>query len=329
MKKLIVLLICLTTLFSVAGCSNKNESIEVDESTNQTGSFIDLGGNIGVTELEGDTYGTYELIETPEEMIYEDTETTLYEDLNCDTPYIVVYRFKKDGYTLEEITKEEAELYSQGYYQMFPARNNVPSGYFCYPYDFNGNYYYTAVQIFEDGEDFVEIEYLGKTEELEIGDTNVYAWVPTGYTSYMDDDYKAHNAYFAVSYSEDYYYPNMFIGKWEYSYDYMKWYYAEDFGDELPFSEEKYVDLAQRTINGEYTMYEFYELLGDTIVYDSYEAGEVFDYSGCYYAVQGGKSEGVEAWFEIDGDWYVAWFESEANPTPAYTDTFLSSLHTK
>jgi len=212
---------------------------------------------------------------------------------------------------------------------MFFGRDDIPCCYFCYPYELYGNYYYTAVQIFEDGEDFVEIEYFGKTEELQIGDSNVYAWVPTGYTSYMDDDYKAHNTYFVASYSDDYYLPNIFIGKWEFSYDYLKWYLEDDFTDKLPISEEKYAELSKKSESGVDISCEYYELLGDTVVYDSYADGEVFDYNGGYYAVEGGKSEGVEAWFEINGDWYVAWFESDSNPTPAYTYAFLNSLHTK
>jgi len=92
MKKLLILLLCLVTVFSVAGCSSKTEDTQVDEPTK----VIDLGGDLGTITLEGDCYGLYKKVENvPERFIYEDTETTLYEDLDSDTPYIAIYRFKK------------------------------------------------------------------------------------------------------------------------------------------------------------------------------------------------------------------------------------------
>jgi len=329
MKKLLVLFLCLATVFSVTGCSSKTNDDQTVEPTNEVSNVIDLGGNLGTYTLEGETYGLYKVVETPEKLIYENTKTTLYEDLDSDTPYIAVYRYAKDGKTLEEEVQAEADLYSQGYYQLFKAVDNLDSYYFCFPSELNGNYYYVATQIVEDGDDFVEVSYFGKTEELQIGDTNVYAYVPVGYTSHIDDDYKAHGTIFCGNYSDDYYFPTIFVGKWEFTYDYLEWYFGEDFPEGLPFSEEEHEKLVERIKNGEDVMHEFYELLGDTVVFDSYEAKESFDYNAGYYVLEGGKSEGTEAWFEIDGDWYVAWFESDLTPKPAYTSTFLASLHTK
>jgi len=331
MKKLLILLLCLVTALGVAGCSSKTYDNQVEEPTNKPTKVIDLGGSLGTITLEGEAFGSYKVVETPEEFDYEDVEITVYEDLNSNTPYITVYRYAKNGLTLEEEAQKEADLYSNGYYQLFDSNDmvNCHGAYFCTPHVSNGNYYYDDIQIIEDGDEFVEIEFSGKTEELQIGDTNVYAYVPVGYTSHIDDDYKAHNAYFAATYSDDYYFPNMFVGKWEYTYEYMKWFYEEDFPEGLPFTEEEFNADIGKWINGEGDMHAYYETFGDTVAFDSYEAGEVFDYNGCYYVLEGGKVEGTEIWFEINGDWYVAWFETDLEPVPAYATTFLSSLHTK
>jgi len=238
---------------------------------------------------------------------------------------------KKDDYTLEDIAKEEAGLYTNGYYQLFENGGIVDGkgAYICTKADYNGDYYYVDEEIFEDGDDYVEIDMWCKTEELQIGDTNVYAYVPTGYTSYMDDDYKEHNTYFAATYSDDYYFPNVFVGKWEYSFDYLEWYCYEDFPEGLPFSEEEYNAYLDKWTNGEADMYSYYESLGDTVLFDSYKDGQVYDYDDGYYVLESNKSEGTEIWFAIDGEWYVTWFEYKQNPKPAYANAFLNSLHTK
>jgi len=327
MKKLLALLICLATVFSFVGCTGQAE----DKTVNEASNVIDLGGGLGTITPEGDAYGTYKKIETPKELVFEDAETTVYEDLNSDTPYIAVFRFAKNGYTLEAIAQEESDLYCNGYYQMFEDKDKGFSGaYFCHPYVINGNYYYTDTRIVEDGDDFVEVSFFGKTEELQIGDTNVYAYVPVGYTSYMDDDYKAHGAIFASAYSEEYYFPFIYVGKWDYSYDFLKWYYEEDYPDGLPMSEEEHAQLVERANNGESVMHDFYELLDYTIDYDSYQdEKQSFDYNGGYYVLLDDQDIGTEAWFEVDGNWYITWLGSDLNPKPAYAIAFLSSLHTK
>ncbi len=327
MKKLLILFLCLVTVFSFAGCGGQTEDKTTDEATN----VIDLGGGLGSIEFEGDAFGNYKVIETPDEFVFSgESEITVYEDTDCDTPYIVVYRFAKGEDTLETIVQEEADLYSEGYYQMYEKFDDLPGGaYFSSYGEYDGNYYYIDSRYIEDGDDIVVIDCYGKTEELQIGDTDVYAWIPVGYTDKLDQDNKDHDAFFWAEYSDDYYFPEMWMGKWNPSYEYLNWYWAKDFPDGVPYTEEEYAEAIEKLESGNFNVEEYYKKIQHPIVYASNTNKlSKYDYNGEFYSLKG-LCEGTDIWFKVGDDWYNTWFKSELDPKPAYASAFLKSLHTK
>jgi len=319
MKKYVALLLCLAMVLCLFGC--KTQKCE-----------IDLGGNLGKVTLEGKAFGSsYKVIDTPEDFFYEDNvEIIVYQDMSCDSPYIAVYRMKKGSDTLESFVKKEADAFTNGYYQTFGAESDMPAGFYLCSWNIvNDEVYYVDSEYYEDGEYIVCLDVYAKTEEIKIGDSNVYAYVPVGYTSYMDDDYKNHGTIFCGTYTEDYYFSNTWIGKWESTYEYLEWLWGDYYPDGLPITKEQYAENLAKYDKGEYTMEEYYSSLGSKMEYDSYSDEKCkFDYEAGFY-VLGGTYGGTEAWFKVNNDWYIAWFQSELNPKPAFASTFLDLLHTK
>ncbi len=330
MKKLLIVLLAFVMVFAFAACGEKTEPA-ADEA--QPVTSIDLGGGLGEYSLEGSDCGqNYEAIEAGEEWQAEGYEVTLYADLESNVPYIAVYRCAKDGRTLDEIAQEMADLYADGYFQTMKDHNyGCESKYLCGKIEDESDFYYWTGMIMEDGDDFVEIDFFNKTEEIAIGDTGVYAWVPVGYTDELDEESIEHGAVFECSYSEECYFPYFWIGEYPETnlYDYDTWYWSDVYRDGLPITEEEYNKIVEKEWNFD-TCKEYYNALGVDVVYASIENDEELPYNGEIYSLDiDGKHYATELAFAIDGTYYIAWLGSKLDPRPAVGGTFLASLHTK
>jgi len=329
MKKLLVVLLALSMVFAFAACGEKTEQA-TDEA--QPASSIDLGGGLGEYSLEGTACGQYEVIDTPEEWLSEGCEVTTYADLDCDVPYITVYRWNKEGKTLDEEAQAYADKYGNGYYQdMTDPVLNIDSKYCCGDFEFEGDFYYCDAYLLEDGDDIVEIDFCSKTTEVAIGDTGVYAWVPVGYTDSIDQEAIDHGTVFEASYSKEYYLPYIWIGLMpeDNLYEYDSWYWSYDYPDGIPVTEEEYYKNDSKEWNID-TCKEYYKLFGVDVDYASIEDDSELPYNGeIYLLTKDGKNYATEIGFTIDGKDYGVWLGFELDPVPAIAHSFLNSLHTK
>ncbi len=329
MKKLLVILLTLVMVFSFAACGEKTEPAAYEATANS----IDLGGGLGEYSLEGTACGQYEVIDTPEEWVYDGYEVITYADLDCDVPYITVYRWDKAGMTLDEVAQEFADEYSEGYYQNMTDPNlNQESKYFFGHFEFEGDFYYWDSFILEDGDDFVEIDFCSKTNEIAIGDTGVYAWVPSGYTDGNEQEYIDYGTLFVGDYAEEYDLSEIWLlgpveGYTDYEYD--LWYWSDLYPDGLPISEEEYNKIIEKGITEE-SINEYYDAFGVEVMYASLFNNTEYPYNGSVIALnKDGKNYGTEIRFEVNGEIYFVWVKFDEDIAPAIGDSFLASLHTK
>jgi len=359
MKKIIALLLSLMMICGLFACSgetaNKDneqpdaqtEQTEQEEQTEQSeeaeqteatvySESLPLGGNAGVYTLKGSAYGKYTEIEAPTELIFDETdEIHVYFDESCDTPYIAVYRWAKDGNSLEDVAKTISDTCNGGYYEIV---NNADWGiidsdtiaYFCDSFELNGQYYFCDNMIFEDGDDFVEVDCYGKSVEVQIADTNTYMWVPAGYTDILTDDAKAHGAFIYGEYDESHYFPSLWGCKAEFTYEYFTWLWSIDYPDGLPFTEEQLAEFPAETDWTYEDNEKFYALFGEKLLQsDKYtyngiesELNILTDSEETFYE--------ANVLFELDGTVYELWLYTEQmTGTPYIGESLLKSIHTK
>jgi len=331
MKKLLVVLLALVLVFSFAACGEQEETNTADEGL----TAIPLGGNLPDVPLEGDAFGTYTEIDFPEgaDLSNED-EAHLYASEGSDTPYIAVFRWaNEDGKTLEEITAEEAEYYKASEYEMTSWEAlGLDEGYFAmgeYGVDGN-NYYYVECNIFQDGDDFVEIDFYCATEEVALGDTGQYVYVPAGYQDIMDDDQKEHGVVFYGEFDDSYDLPIIWIGKFEDSYEYLEWYWHNYCKDGIQFDAAQYKAWTDASAGGawdEQTTKAYYEGVG--CEYEKMSATDCGDgiSAGAYYYIYNGDTECTEIYFAIGEDCYN--FLLFGFGAHEYAAAAINSLHTK
>jgi len=267
-SKFLSLILSVIMIAGLFGCA-KQEATVIDTEKVYSES-IPLGGGLEDVKFAGlAPYGEYKEIDPPAAADFDGVdETHVYECLDCDTPYIITYRWKKNGQTLEDATEEAANEYSYGYYYVSDVNfaGADKSGCYCgsYKSDTDGKYYFFQSYIMEDGDDFVEIEFDCKSTDIQLGNSNKYISIPAGYTDANTDDDIAHGAIVAAEYDDSYFFPSYYIGKFSNSYDYAKWYWGTD---ELPFSEEDYKKWLAADVSEEqyYNVYEAfgYEVLDD------------------------------------------------------------------
>jgi len=339
MKKILVIALALVMAFCMFGCGQEQGSAEnADSQIGETFTAIPLGGGLGDLQLGENGLGNeYVKIEVPEAINAESEgcTTDVYYCADCDTPYISVYRWAKEDKSLEEMTAIEAEDYGTGGYQMAKWELNEKT------YDvgfYNGiamgiegledECYYLDNSVYEDGDDFVEINFYIATEEYELGEgINQYLWIPKGYdaenAAKMEEEYDSFNA----KYSEDYYLPEIWISPYEESYEYETELWSFSFPDGLPYTKEQYTKWQDEGWS-EAALQEYYDAIGLNI---KYQASETIN--GCETYRCSGEYRGrnvTDAYIYIDEKTgFNIWLDTELDPAPWYARVILLTLHSK
>ncbi len=326
MKKLLVVLLAFVMVFSFAACGEQENTNTADEGL----TAIPLGGNLGEYELEGEGFGSYSEIDFSEDADLSGvSEAHLYYSEGSNVPFIAVYRWANDeGLTLEEEAAALCEEYDTTRYQMcsWEALGNIETGFYTMGYtDKEGNYYYVECDLMLDGDEFVEIDFLSSTEEIALGDSGKYLWVPTGYTDMMNDEETEHGTAFYGEYDESYYLPGIWVGLEPISYEDRCWYLSDDF-DEIPFDEATYNKWVA-TDWDEASCEAYYKAIGiKDVKYYEHESDGI-KMSVCACENENGFLD--EIYFTIDGVQYTAVLYTDLVPEPIYAKVLINSLHSK
>jgi len=334
MKKLIALLMILIMTVLLFGCGGHDATTKATEKKVYS-ETLPLGGNAGDASISGAAFGEYKEIDVFGSFSFTDEvdEEHLYHCEDCDTPYIAVFRWDKNGQTLEEAVKTEADIYSDGFYLMIEDKfaNASKEGYVVCTNEKEGQFYYIQCIFLEDGDDFVEIDYYCKATEVQLGDSNKYVWLPAGGEDTVTDDDKAHDTYCYLKYDDSYYWPSIWAGKFDFSIDYAKWYWSYDEIDseDFPFTEEEYEELLGESVgNSEYN--KVYETFGYEVEYEDY--GEI---NGCDYGIVAlkelsGEHVDVDISIMADGVPYNIWLRDYNVLWPTYIGSCITeSIHSK
>ncbi len=329
MKKTLLILLALVLAFAFTACGETTEP-----AADQTYTTIPLGGNLQDLELSGEAFGEYVIIDFPEGMEPETGEATLYYSEDSDTPYIAVYRWaKEEGQTLEDIIASQAEQYGCGNYVMteWPMIGAEAVGqYICGAETKDGGYMYFECNIMEDGDDFVEVDFGAATEEVQLGESEKYLWIPKGYTDQIDEEEAAHGTIFYGTYDESYQIPMIWINKYDPSYEKLEWEWSEVYPDGLPFDEAAYKKWSDIYNAGEWTdevNEEYYSAFGLTdIAITKFEADgqEIYATSGTF-----DKYRLFDTYINVGDDWYTFYIEKDINMSQRYGRVIVESLHSK
>jgi len=335
MKKLLAILLCLSMAFCMFGCGQSENS--GDEAQAEAFTAIPLGGSLGDLELLKPSGGDeYVIVDTPE--IYDaasDGGTTVtYYCEGSDIPYIMVYRWAKGEDTLESISEKVATEYAKTSYQMgtFPnGDKEYDCGYFnTIANDVEGleaGCYYLDCNIIEDGDDFVEIDFLAATEEVLIDEElNQYLWIPKGYDADNNEKMKENGFVFFGEYGDSYYMPTICIAPYEQTYEVQKEAWSYYYPDGLPFTEAQYNNWLAAGWDENATE-EYYKAV-------NIELTDVkkFEVNGAYIVKNSGTFNGksvTDAYICFDNKAYNLWLETGFNPAPRYGSKILSTLHSK
>jgi len=324
MKKVLVVLLVFIMAFSVIGCGNQKAESEEPVAETTTYTSIPLGGNLKDLPLEGKCYGEYVKTEFKEDVdLSALKEASLYYCEGSETPYIAVYRWSKDGYTIEEETKYLANEYDAATYKMVHwDEMDVESGYFSLYYN-NGEPFYVDCNILEDVDDYVEIDFYEACDEIALGDTGKSIYIPKGYNDLMDQDCKDHGTIFIADYDAEYDIPYIFLGNYIDSYEQEEWLWWDEFPEGLPFDEKTYNNwVADGWEEDENKAY--YEALGfgNYIHYINEEKTD--DYESVYIVTKDNKIL-EDMFFNVGDDWFNLSLTTDINV--GYCKAIYNSIH--
>jgi len=328
MKKLLVVLLAFVMAFAFTACGEQKDTAAPEEGL----TAIPLGGSLGDYAIDEEVFGTYVQVDFPEGAEPgENVDAQLYYSEGSVTPYIAVYRWSnEDGKTLEQEMADYAEGYGFDYtISNWGVCGTDENGYYTAGYTYNDNYYYLAGIIVQDGDDFVEIDFLAATEEIQLGDTGQYIWVPTGSIDLMDEDEVEHGTLFWGEYAESKYLPTIGVGPYVGSYDELEWYWSDVYPDGLPFDEATYEGWWAEAEKDGWTdelNKKYYAGLGAE--FDKHKCIELEDGNsiGCYYYTFN-DIECTDLYFNIGDECYdVILIDNGAH---LYSNVVTNSLHTK
>ena len=159
-----------------------------------TGS-ISVGERIKDIELNGTYY---------EDEVYQDEKdfgmVSAYYTENRDNPDIDVWRFAKQGFTLEEYTALDALAYGAADYTL-QKEWGIPSGYYVAVEEYANELFITHTHTMEDGDEFVQVVFWDKTDEIDLADTGLAILASTGFKK-TEESAKA-GAYDLYVYADD------------------------------------------------------------------------------------------------------------------------------
>ncbi len=334
MKKLLIALLAVSMIFVFTACG-ETESAE-DTAVAETFTAIPLGGDLPDYELEGPAYGEYVKLDTPTDFMEKYGADTLdiYYSEGSDTPYIMVFRWKDVDMTLDEFSKSAAEESTPGgNYTSFdlsgrPATVFDTSSDYIQDFPYDGFYYISSVT-FADGNDFVAIDFHAATEEVALGDSGKYLWIPTGYDSVLStEEMEEHKSYLCGTYDDSYYMPYIFIGELSNTYDELEWFWGDVFKDGLPVDEATYKGWNDSGWN-ESAVAAYYKAFGIDITIDN-----AIEVDGCRISYHAGTAADgdtvvgiVDSYIHVGDKTYELWLSSDLDPAPQYA--IFNSLHSK
>lgn len=328
MKKRIAFLLVLILVLSFVGCGKEEAATPAEPEPAEALTAIPLGGSLEALDVTGPGYGTYvktELLQELTPYMEEGDKVDCYYSEGSDTPYIVVWRFPKGDRTLQEAAAAYAETYGAADCQE-TAYLGSPA--MCYQVSntlSDGKYYYANVMMLEDGDDFVEIDYFIGCEEVALGDSGQYLWIPTGSRSLMNEDETAHGTIFYADYDPNYDLPEFWVGLTPESYKDYQWYWEDHF-KELPFDQKTLGDWVKTGWDNA-ARKEYYEAVG-------YPDLEIFqaEHNGCLcdiYAASNDKQALNDLYISAGDTTYNVVLTYKVLPAPVYNKVLLESLHSK
>ena len=276
-EKIFALMFCLVFSLSLLACGNAGDTTVTGDNSvtyDEQVFTIHLSDTLGDLFLYGDWFGEYSVIDTPDEFTFEDCTSTVYYNENCETPYICVYTLPKEDMTKEDYIESELKDYGLPVYYQQMEDYSVESYPTVLMYtdgeELFDSFYYYDCWVYEDVDTIVEVDMISKAEEVQLGDSNAYIWVPVGYTALNSEDdksqqfgtfFNAENLLFEGAY------PNIWMGNYTNSYEFEEWFWKNEF-DELPFSEEDFNGWTENDLK-EDSRNAYFEALG--YKYDSKE----------------------------------------------------------
>jgi len=318
MKKYLILLLAFVMVFSMTACGSNTDDSNQEAAATVSGT-ISIGDGVEDLDISGKCYGEYTVVEGLEEALgepLEDGESVIeYYCADCDTPYIDVYSIDKNGRTLEEFTKEESEKYEDGYYIMIDG-----AGYYTGSWESEGGFYYLANLIFEGDEQFHEVCFSAKTEEVALGD-DLYVYIPTGYT---EEESECGPSILMGSYDESYAFPYFRLSKDDDSYETTVANFS--YNGKADFTEEQFNKWSENWT--EQDNEEFFEAVGYkvvTTIESENEAGKVY---GIILDNQRDEEESF-AGIAYIGNYRLALWCEDGMPEYPYLHALMNSIHTK
>jgi len=298
---------------------------------------IPLGGSAGELPLDGPAYGEYK--EVPVSDVYDGTdfdEAHAYVDYDSDTSIIEVYRWARDGKSIEELTAEESALYSDGYYRTADASDwgygtGDTAGYFYSSEMFEGVYYFCEFDLIEDGDDVVEIIYNIKTEEVELGDSGKCICIPSGYEDKNTAGEEAHGQFFYGTYDYSYFLPDIWIAEAENSYEWLTWWWDSEYPDGIPYTEEEFNAQSNGAVTwGPEEDAAFYKKLGADMTYRFVTRKNGVDISFYSLDMPEFDTHATEILFSTENGTYSLWAGSDNSDFyPFIGGCIVDSLHSK
>ncbi len=323
MKKILILLLALSMVFSMTACGSSGEDTQKEAAAITA---IEVGGDFDPIDLSGKALGEYTKIDIPEWFTTsEDATSEMYYCEGSDTPYIAIVSrpFKADSF--EATIADYAETWGDGYYQML----NEKIAYLISSQELDdGTIFYKAVLVYDLGDTTKSVIFYGNTEEVQIADSDLYFNILTGYESKLNESSEDFNASVYAEYDDSYGFPNVYACEDTDTYDKEKLFF--DYLDELGFSEEEYNKWAQNW-NDETTR-AYLNALGFEVVYSTTKITD--DYNAYAYCCELNKGEAPSyntfIWINRgEKNYLINTWTFLMNPEPAYLTAMLDSIKVK
>ena len=314
-KKIIAIALLFSLVFSFAGCEKKLTSIS-------------LGGNLGDYDVSGKAWGgEYKAIDALEGTYEGGIEYVYgtYYSSKSNTPYIVVYRWEANGKDLVYWTDEMAKDYGDGYCSVDESK-----GFYVALAALKGDYYYKCCYLFADGDDIVEVDYFCATDEVQLGESGTYLYLPKGYSTELNEEYiTEYGGYFYGEYDDNYAFPRIDIMERLTDYEEVYYSWSGFYPDGLPFDEEQWNKWLEDGVD-EQDSIEIYSSLG----VENYRY-QLLNIADTVVTCNDGTLMGVE-FSDIflktsDGSHFNIWVKGTNEKKSCYyiTNAFINSLHTK
>jgi len=330
LTKAFAILLALALALCMTACGESNTENESADAADVITS-IEIGGDFGAFDLNKEAFGEYTQTDLPEEFTLEENETAVaYACEDSNTPLIIVKDVKNLDKTLEEYAAEESKKWGSGYYQIV---NDGKVAYYTGSDTLDGEFYYWSDMAFYLGDSIRAFTLFKKTEEVQIGDSDLYFNIVSGYENRLSEASSEFGATVYAEYDESYKFPNIYACNDFFGYEMEKEYFG--FLNEFNMTEEQY-----NKWNANWTdeaTKEYLNALGYDISYQ--ETVETDDFNVYVYCVTTDNYDPtiydsdlyqVFYYIERNGEWYfIDAYTTLSEPTPAFMSSIVGSIHVK